>query len=226
MSGLVVAIPWRPSGSYEREVAFDYVHGRLLDLDVTGVATFDADPLAPFSRGRSANLAFGAAKAMGADVVIVNDADMILPEESYYSLWTTAMDSGTLIVGFDDYRALGPRKTNQVYAGGDPFQLGWDHRLHGFSVGGVFAMTVSGWEAVGGFDPRFAGWGMEDWAFAHASKLILGPFVRLEGPGVHLFHPDEKDRWPAERAANVDLLARYAACTTADQALAIRAEVL
>lgn len=221
----MVAIPWRPSGSPDRELAFEYVHGRLLDLDVLGVASFDADPSAPFSRGRSANLAFGAARAMGADVVIVNDADMILPDESYYAMWERAVKTGRLVVGFDDYRVLGRPKTQHVYAGADPFTLVPDHRLRGFSVGGVMAMTVDAWEIVGGFDPRYIGHNPEDWSFAHASKLILGPFMRLDGPGVHLFHESEKDRYPEHRKAGAALHARYAACETAEQIRAIQAEV-
>lgn len=227
MTGLVIGIPWRPSDSEDRQRAFAYVHDHLCNLDTIAatVGTFDADPSDPFSRGRSANLAFATAELAGADTVIIHDADMVLPPESYSALDVKARATDRLVVGFNDYRVLDKPMSSKVYAGADPFRLPFAHRLLDFSVGGVMAMTVAAWEEVGGFDPRFAGWGMEDWAFAHASKLILGPWIRLDGPGCHLFHPSEKDRWPAERKANEVLHARYTACTTADEVRAIRAEV-
>ena len=226
MRALILAVPWRPSGSPDRDAAVTYVYSRAEQLEADDVWFVDADPLAPFSRGRSANMAFEGAAALGEDtVVIVNDADMILPEDSYYRAAEMARATGTLVVGFDDYRVLNRGMSQKVYAGADPFQLPFAHRLKGFSVGGVMAMTVKAWQEVGGFDPRFVGWGMEDWALAHASKLVLGPWTRLDGPGVHLFHPDEKNRWPAERLENERLHARYTACATAAEVRAIRAEV-
>lgn len=227
VTGFVVGVPWRPSDSPDREAACAYVltHLDRPGMDATGVALVDADQDAPFSRGRSANLAAAMALAEGVDVVVIHDADMVLPVESYVRMVATARITGRLVVGFNDYRALDRPMSSKVYGGADPFTLPFAHRLVDFSVGGVMAMTVKAWYEVGGFDPRFAGWGMEDWAFAHTSKLIVGPWIRMEGPGVHLFHPSEKDRWPAEAEANVKLHARYTACETADEVRAIRAEV-
>lgn len=46
------------------------------------------------------------------------------------------------------------------------------------------------WQAVGGFDVRFSGWGCEDEAFACAADTLLGPHVRYEDQLlVHLWHP-------------------------------------
>lgn len=225
MTSALVAMPWRPSGSPDREQAFEHVYESLQSLDVVGVITVDADPAEPFSRARSANLAFGAARAMGTEVVVIHDSDMLVPEDSYYRTIEQAAATGRLVVAFSDYRVLNRAMSSKVYAGADPFQLPFTHRLQGFSVGGIMAMTVAAWEKVGGFDPRFTGWAPDDWALWVAAKLILGEGIRLDGPAVHLHHPSEKDRWPEHRKAGEALYARYTACATVDEVRAIRAEV-
>jgi GT2 family glycosyltransferase len=44
-------------------------------------------------------------------------------------------------------------------------------------------------DRVGGFDPGFIGWGMEDVAFYLATRAVGGGAQRVTGPVWHLWHP-------------------------------------
>jgi hypothetical protein len=46
-----------------------------------------------------------------------------------------------------------------------------------------------GFEEVGGWDPRFRGWGGEDHAAMVAADTLFGPHKTLPGPVFHLWHP-------------------------------------
>src|SRR5690606_37920878 len=54
-------------------------------------------------------------------------------------------------------------------------------------------------EAVGGFDPGYRGWGGEDNAFWHSASIVSGEPHRAPGAVYHLWHPpaNEKrnERW-------------------------------
>ena len=79
--------------------------------------------------------------------------------------------------------------------------------------GGINIVTRGMWEDVGGFDPRFLGWGHEDRAFIHAMRTLSGPRVRVEGHMLNLWHPKAKDKpnstYFSRRGANPELLAEY-----------------
>ncbi|WP_209125516.1 galactosyltransferase-related protein [Alkalihalobacillus sp. BA299] len=57
------------------------------------------------------------------------------------------------------------------------------------SVGGLNVIPRHHFEAVGGFDERFVGWGREDDTFVLAMNAICGPFVRIDSSIYHLWHP-------------------------------------
>ena len=56
--------------------------------------------------------------------------------------------------------------------------------------GGIVAVNGGLWDEVGGFDPRFKGWGGEDWALGCALTTLSNSMAQIR-PGViwHLFHP-------------------------------------
>ncbi len=58
--------------------------------------------------------------------------------------------------------------------------------------GGIVIVTRETWDLVGGFDPRFRGWGGEDHAFGLALRCLTGNEVnpRRICPLVHLWHPE------------------------------------
>lgn len=184
-----IGVPWR-GGDPLREEAFEFVRAHLRRAGFS-LTTFD-DGTEPFSRAGSRNLAVR--DAADAQVVILHDADMILPLAAYLRLAEEAWNSRRLVIGFDEYRPLDEQTSDAVKAGEiDPFDATPISRLFSFSCGGVIAIRPEAWWEVGGMDERYVDWGCEDFAFANASTAKLGPLIRLEGPGVHLWHPSAID---------------------------------
>jgi len=68
----------------------------------------------------------------------------------------------------------------------------------------------SAFEAVGGFDEGFKGWGYEDTAFVEAMNCLVGPHKR-GGTALHLWHPTSRAERQehADIRHNVDRYARY-----------------
>ena len=86
----------------------------------------------------------------------------------------------------------------------------------------VFAFRRDLWETIGGFDPRFRGFGHQVEAFFHAAKTLFGA-ERMTGFCYHLWHPYSADAPnPAQSAsANLELVQRYWAAS--DDQVAMRA---
>lgn len=91
-------------------------------------------------------------------------------------------------------------------------------RLDKHPFGGVNVVTRDLWETVGGFDPRFGGWGHEDRAFVHCVTTLHGPRNRVPGRLINLWHPrhDTSGYWDRKQA-NLRLLAEYEAITDPDE---------
>lgn len=60
--------------------------------------------------------------------------------------------------------------------------------------GGCVALTSASYRQVGGFDPRFEGWGREDVSFGRALTCLTGPPVELGARLHHLWHPPQPER--------------------------------
>lgn len=60
---------------------------------------------------------------------------------------------------------------------------------HANTFSGAIAVSRWLWDAVGGFDERFIGWGGEDLAFWSACCAIGRRFERMPGDMFHLWHP-------------------------------------
>jgi GT2 family glycosyltransferase len=56
------------------------------------------------------------------------------------------------------------------------------------SAGGPRFVSRPVWDELGGFDPRFVGWGPEDQAFAWAAARVGGPPQRLGQTMLNLWH--------------------------------------
>ncbi|QCJ41548.1 glycosyltransferase [Bacillus sp. S3] len=76
-------------------------------------------------------------------------------------------------------------------------------------AGKLFIIPRENFEAVGGFDERFIGWGGEDDAFSHAVRTLCGEIVNVKGKIFHLWHPSSNYQTNPHGKANADLLGRY-----------------
>lgn len=60
--------------------------------------------------------------------------------------------------------------------------------------GGLVVVTRRAYEAIGGWDERFQGWGAEDTWLAAALTAKTGDGLMLDGPLYHLHHPRDAER--------------------------------
>jgi hypothetical protein len=207
---VIVGVPWKP-GCPHREASWSYVHAHLR-RHVERVIVCNPDP---FTRAAARNQAIAAVNPT--DVVILHDADMIAPPIAYQEMHDLAAETGRLVIGYHQYRPLDQHLTALALDGADPWRLHPRETTDGWSQGGIIAIRADAWTEVGGMDERFQGWGCEDWAFAHACSVLLGPNLRLSSPAVHLWHPHGAGADPAQDEANGALLTRYTAATTVEQ---------
>lgn len=116
-----------------------------------------------------------------------------------------------MVLGFTTYIGLNALVTREIVAGKDPNTVrGAALRRHGHESS-IVVVTRELWEEVGGFDPRFCGWGQEDVAFAQACRVLNGEPLRVPGNVVHLYHSHsrERNRGLPEWQANQALGKRY-----------------
>jgi hypothetical protein len=84
-------------------------------------------------------------------------------------------------------------------------------------------------ESIGGYDPRFRGWGGEDTAAIAAMDTLWGPHTMLPNRLFHLHHPrpmnaEGESVWVGQTARNTDLRDRYDAARDRPEAMRILAE--
>jgi len=212
-------VPWRPDGEHrDRLWEFCRKHWETVCGDIE---IHTADVPGTFSRAASINRA-----AVGDwDVGVILDADVVADAEQVYAAVATARATGHLTFAFTHYAGLAPHMTNRVLAGyeGDR-DLGVRYRSEQHESS-IAAVPRALFDEVGGFDPRFVGWGQEDVAFAQACR-VLGGIERVPGTVWHLWHPrsPERDKGKDSYRAAQLLGARYREARTPDVMRALLAE--
>ena len=174
---VAVVIPWRPSPGRERNL--DAVRRGLRGVFGTyepatlGVAAVDlvlADSgHDPFSRAASRNTG---ARQTRTDVLVVCDGDAIVEREPIHAAIKAAGD-GKLHLPYTSARLLTQAGSEAVHMGAAP-HLADAWFTNPYSVGGCVVVAYETWQAVGGWDERFIGWGFEDTAFWAAVDTLYG----------------------------------------------------
>ena len=206
---VLTAIPWRDGGDRDRRRALDFVRRNL--EDITGVEPILVDGARErFSLSESRNVAVKRAKEAGATVVVICDADTIVERQALTSAIEVAAIQDRVILPYTLFRALSPAGSTSVMLGVDPWQTP-DIGSLTWSVGGVFVCKPKSWDALGGQDERFTGWGCEDTAFNLVADRLDRSHVRVKGTIHHLWHPHPptKDPEHEEYKANAELLKAY-----------------
>lgn len=138
---------------------------------------------------RSAALNRASAMAGEWDVALVIDSDVVCDPARVREALRLAAETGNMVLPFDVRRDLNGRGTAKVIEG---YQGSWKPyiwRSWKDQHSSVVAIPRRLWDAVGGFDEGFSGWGMEDTAFAIACEVIGGVrAIHLPGELWHLFH--------------------------------------
>lgn len=148
-------------------------------------------------------------RATDARTLVVSDADLYVHPDALREAVHKASHVPWVIPHGKVHR-LTRSATQDVFAGADPDP----DRCHmapyrGTEGGGLFVLSKPQWQAAGGMDERFEGWGCEDDAFGIAANTLLGDRVRGDVPLWHLWHdPGARSRDPSF-SANRRRLAAY-----------------
>lgn len=197
----VVLTAWKPDGGH-RSAA--WAHNRTFWESWLNIDVFEGgDDTELFSRAAARNDA--SARAGDWDVALIVDADARVETAAQArSALDLARSSGQLVYAHDHLRMLTEEGTGRVLAG-QPLRPE-DGERYPNTWSSVLAVTRTLWDAVGGQDERFPGWGWQDLAFMAACRAIGGGFHRVPGDAYHLWHPrtwEENEGSPDHNAAMV-----------------------
>ena len=195
----VILVPYRPDGGHrDRLWGFTrtWLAGHHPDLPIH----VGSSPDGPFNRSAAIN---EAARAAGDwDVAVVCDSDTVVPPAHLDEAVVAAHATGLLASALSSVVELTRRSTDRLLADEDtdPATLGKirTRRKEDLTQSSVLAIPRALWDAVGGFDEQFCGWGCEDNAFWIAATLMGGAKpLRTNGSAYHLWH---------EKASKIKLL--------------------
>jgi len=205
VSNLVV-IPWRPAPS--RVDAFDrLVQWYRTVLPEFRVETIDSDDDV-FVLARARNLAV-AGLAHPDEVIVINDADTLPEPHALREAVAAAPGSGRVHLPYTSYHWLGAEGSAE-FAGGTP-PAHCTHVVVSGACSGVYVTTRRTWEAHGGQDERFRGWGFEDAAWYLAHDTLLGAPPQRHHGRVYALHHVGEARAGAQYDRNAALMERYRA---------------
>ena len=203
MSNLVV-IPWRPAPSrvdaFERLVAW---YER--ELPEFRIETIDSDDDV-FVLARTRNLAV-ARLADPDEVIVINDADTLPEPDALREAVSAAPGSGRVHLPYTSYHWLGAEGSAE-FADGTPPEHCTHVLVHG-ACSGVYVTTRRTWDAHGGQDERFRGWGFEDAAWYLAHETLLGAPPQRHQGRVYALHHVGESRAGAQYDRNAALMQRY-----------------
>lgn len=188
MSAAIV-LPWRSTGCSYRQRHVDHLRDLYGALGYP-VLLGDNEGVWNVSAARNAGV-----RESGADIVAVIDADTYIPLEQVDESIRLAAERYSLVKPFSLYGYLTEDATERYYAGSMD-EPEWIHTPTAHFIGGAYVMRRDLWDAVGGFDEEFVGYGGEDNAFQIACERTLNPTGYVEGLGYHLYHPANRQTTP------------------------------
>lgn len=159
------------------------------------------DTQQPFSRAQAIN---DAAASTTADILVINDADSLCePEAVQRAVLQATLDPG-LVRAYTHYKRLTKEATEALTPSTylDAWQGPFDWEMENAHAHGCVAVRRECFEQVGGYDPKFRGWGYEDLA-AEMLYDAHWPDRRIDGTLVHLWHSSVSDAPEVE--ANAEL---------------------
>lgn len=186
MTRHVILVPWR-GGDDRREWLYDMVRPWMAGFSWP---IYEGDSEGPWARAAACNRASETAGQW--DFALVADTDTICDPDAIRRAMAWVADTRGGVRPHGERRMLTQAGT-LVYC-----QRGWDalepsHFAKQWAGGGLLVIHREAWEAVGGYDETYVGWGYEDTAMA-LNLLTKASWDRLPGRAVHLYHPTKQNR--------------------------------
>lgn len=218
---VVILVPWRTDDGPRAKV-WTVCRKRWEALFPDWPIYEGVSPEGPFNRSAAINHA--AAQAGQWDVALVIDADVMLPQGNVQKAVALSGKTGKVVWAHRRWRGMSEEATERLTRNDPAYEeaaLGEGgittpeftadidlliEKTTPFSWSCCMAIRRDGWDRLGGFDERFAGWGFEDGATASAAMGLIG-FDRIEGDVLNLWHP----RLPGAGKADRDSRHRYTA---------------
>lgn len=145
-----------------------------------------------------------AVQVTDADVVVLADADSFVAVEALHWAIGQAAEVGwaapfSRVNRLDEAATMACLDTDPVTTEVPPVRTLAQEVHDCLPGGGIVAMRTDLAVACGPFDPRFRGWGGEDFALGNAARTLSGNYAaQRPGPLWHLWHP------PQPRTADLD----------------------
>lgn len=150
-------------------------------------------------------------QSTGWDVALVIDSDTISEPEAVRRTVQHAWETGDLSVAHNARHMLTRRGTEAIMSGA-VLSRRFIKKTYYDSVSCAVAIRRAEWDAVGGFDTRFSGWGFEDTAFKVAVETYTNRVMHIEqAECLHLWHETspEASRDAPTFSKNTALKLRY-----------------
>jgi predicted glycosyltransferase involved in capsule biosynthesis len=188
MHKLSALIPYKPDKG-RRDYLWSFVRQRYEQLLPQVELCIGYDDSELFCRAKAINEA--AKKATG-DIFMLTDIDLVFDPGLIDQILQT-IQLYPWIIPFSNVSRLTKEVTDRFMAEGlqlNEIRLRKEDVEFSKIVTGAYinVMPRSGFEAVGGLDERFKGYGFEDVALAFSLETICGKHCRLEGTIYHLWH--------------------------------------
>jgi hypothetical protein len=177
-----VLVPFADQGCEYRTRAWAYVRNHYA-TNHAGWHLVVGNCAGPWSKGAAIS---DALTRTDGDVLVLADADSWCDPDALRL--AVATDAPWVVPHGKVYR-LNQRGTAKLYSG--LLQRGHTARRPyiGPAGGGLVVLSRTAYETVGGFDPRFSGWGGEDISLGWALDTLVGPYTRIGTQLHHLWHP-------------------------------------
>lgn len=197
MTRVVFLVPRRRDNGH-RDALWAYTRARWSSLFPDWDIAEGHHDDGPFNRSAAVNLASDIAGDW--DVGIVIDSDVMISESLLRSAVDLAVKTDKVTWPHTRIRNISEYWTKRVILDPPlPAELDRDaldlmvERTNPISWSCCIVIPRSQYDALGGFDERFKGWGFEDMAFQSAVCGLLG-WNRQPGDIVHLWHPRSDER--------------------------------
>lgn len=209
----VVIVPYRADGGH-RDRLWQHLRrhywSRLPYPVLIGEHT-----VGPFNRSAAINRA-----AAGRwDVAVIADSDTWVPPQQLAAAIGAASQTGRLTAAFAAVVEIDSRCTEALLDGAATTNTFGIERIRTSDLetqSSMLAVPRPLWDAIGGFDEAFAGWGGEDNAYWRAATILGGRPSRIDGYAYHLWHPTADKRGPGY-AANLRRWRSYRQAVTVTQ---------
>lgn len=187
---VAVLVPYRPDGGH-RDTNWRWLSDRWRSLFPAWEVVVGEHAEGAWSKSAAITAALA---RTGADTLVITDADVWVEPVDTLITAVGLVQSGQApwVVPHRYVRRL-DRGSTRWFRAGHRTGLSLAQCAHtGIAGGGMIVVGRDGYEATGGIDPRFAGWGGEDSSWGRCADTLLGEHTRLQGTMWHLWHPPQE----------------------------------